>query len=48
MQQVWVLMQKSGSTNTAQYGKTLPTEKEYRVSSCPINPIKSYIFEIVL
>ena len=26
MQQVWVLMQKSGSTNTAQYGKTLPTE----------------------
>ena len=26
MQQVWVLMPKSGSTHTAQYGKTPPTE----------------------
>ena len=26
MQKVWVLMSKSGSTNTAQYGKTPLTE----------------------
>ena len=26
MQQVWVLMPISGNTNTAQYGKTPPTE----------------------